>query len=109
MFATRFPLTKKQSQRLKDLKRRELRLSLETAWLSKCIKASVDELFDERELWLRPVDSVIAPTEFEVVRAAPSFMRYGEYAFSHRFVHLGGYDLHNEDDVRIFESRWQHG
>ena len=56
---------------------------------------------DERELWLRPVDSVIAPTEFEVVRAAPSFMRYGEYAFSHRFVHLGGYDLHNEDDVRI--------
>lgn len=56
---------------------------------------------DERELWLRPVDGVIAPTEFEVVRAAPSFIRYGEYAFSHRFVHLRGYDLHNEDDVRI--------
>ncbi len=56
---------------------------------------------DERELWLRPVDGIIAPTEFEVVRAAPSFIRHGEYAFSHRFVHLGGYDLHNEDDVRI--------
>lgn len=55
---------------------------------------------DERELWLRPLDP-ISPADFEVVRATPSYMRYGEWAFTHRFIHLSKYQLNNEFDARI--------
>lgn len=55
---------------------------------------------DERELWLRPLDP-ISPADFEVVRATPSYMRYGEWAFTHRFIHLSAYNLNDEFDARI--------
>ena len=55
---------------------------------------------DDIELWLRTTDPVL-PTDFEVVRAAPSLLHANEWAFTHRFIYLGDYDLNNAADVRI--------
>lgn len=55
---------------------------------------------DERELWLRPLE-LMFPSDFEVVRATPSFLHYGEWAFTHRFIHLSDYRLNDEFDARI--------